>query len=440
MPKDLISELTWRGLFHQCTDEQGLRAHLADPASRMRRGYVGYDPTADSLTIGNLVTIMLLRHLQEAGHQPVVVSGGGTGLIGDPSGKSAERTLQTEEAVRANVEGQRRIFDKLLDFSPGLSNRAVITNNIDWLGKISFLEALRDIGKHFSVNEMIKRDSVRDRLHGREQGISYTEFSYILLQAYDFAHLYKNMGVTLQLGGSDQWGNIVGGVDLIRRYATVAGTELGTDSLSFGLTAPLVTKADGTKFGKTESGAVWLTADRTSPYAYYQFWLNCSDADVSRFLRIFTLLPREEVERIEHEHASDPGQRTAQRALAREATTLLHGRTEMENAEVAARALFSGDVASLPEKLLEEVLASAPSSTHPKQSLEGEGVALIDLLVETGLAKSKRESREFLSNGSVSINGRTVGLDDRVGTSDLLHGRIIALRRGKKTWHVTRWG
>ncbi|MBX3362960.1 MAG: tyrosine--tRNA ligase [Phycisphaeraceae bacterium] len=437
MPSDLIAELKWRGLFHQCTDEAGLHAHLA---SGMRRGYVGYDPTADSLTIGNLVTIMLLRHLQNAGHQPVVVSGGGTGLIGDPSGKSAERTLMTEEIVRANVEGQRRIYGKLLDFSPSTSNHALITNNMDWLGKISFLEALRDIGKHFSVNEMIRRDSVRDRLNNREQGISYTEFSYILLQAYDFAHLHKNMDVTLQMGGSDQWGNIVGGVDLIRRYALAAGAE-STEHLSFGLTAPLVTKADGGKFGKTESGAIWLTADRTSPYAYYQFWLNCADADVARFLRIFTLLPREEIERIEAEHAKDPGQRIAQRTLAREATTLLHGKSEMENAESAAKALFSGDVASLPENLLEEVLASAPSSVHNKSLLSGDGggVLLVDLLVEVGLASSKRESREFLTNGAVSVNGRKASADERLTTSHLLHGRIAVLQRGKKARHVTRW-
>lgn len=436
MPSDLIAELKWRGLFHQCTDEQGLHAHLA---SGMRRGYVGYDPTADSLTIGNLVTIMLLRHLQNAGHQPVVVSGGGTGLIGDPSGKSAERTLMTEEIVRANVEGQRRIYGRLLDFDTKTKNHALIANNMDWLGKLSFLEALRDIGKHFSVNEMIKRDSVRDRLNNREQGISYTEFSYILLQAYDYAHLYKDMGVTLQMGGSDQWGNIVGGVDLIRRYATAAGAER-VEHLSFGLTAPLVTKADGGKFGKTETGAIWLTADRTSPYAYYQFWLNATDADVSRFLRIFTLLPKDEVERIESEHAKDPGQRVAQRTLAREATTLLHGKAEMKHAEAAAKALFSGDVASLPEKLLEEVLASAPSTALDKSMLSGEGMTLIELLVKTGLAKSNREAREFLGNGSVSVNGRTVGVDDRVTGSNLLHGKLIAVRRGKKTWHVTRWG
>lgn len=435
MPTDLIAELKWRGLFHQCTDEAGLHAHLA---SGMRRGYVGYDPTADSLTIGNLVTIMLLRHLQNAGHQPVVVSGGGTGLIGDPSGKSSERTLNTEETVHANVEGQRRIFGKLLDFSPSTKNHALITNNIDWLSKISFLEALRDIGKHFSVNTMIQRDSVRDRLQNREQGISYTEFSYILLQSYDFAHLHKHMGVTLQMGGSDQWGNIVGGTDLIRRYAIANGAE-HADHLSYGLTAPLVTKSDGGKFGKTESGAIWLTADRTSPYAYYQFWLNTTDADVSRFLRIFTLLSKGEIERIEANHAKDPGQRIAQRTLAREATELLHGKAEMDHAENAAKALFSGDIASLPERLLEEVLSSAPSSTHNKSLLDGEGISLIDLLVETGLAKSKRESREFLTNGSVSVNGRTVGVEDRANTTHLLHGKLIALRRGKKTWHVTRW-
>jgi tyrosyl-tRNA synthetase len=302
---------------------------------------------------------------------------------------------------------------------------------------------------------MIQRDSVRDRLQNREQGISYTEFSYILLQSYDFAHLHKNMGVTLQMGGSDQWGNIVGGIDLIKKQHMSRLVKQGTivvdppnsltafDSMQpkyvFGLTAPLVTKSDGGKFGKTESGAIWLTADRTSPYAYYQFWLNTTDADVSRFLRIFTLLPKDEIERIEADHAKDPGQRIAQRTLAREATELLHGKAEMDHAENAAKALFSGDIASLPERLLEEVLSSAPSSTHDKNQLGGEGISLVDLLVETGLAKSKRESREFLTNGSISVNGRTVSVEDRANTTHLLHGKLIALRRGKKTWHVTRW-
>jgi tyrosyl-tRNA synthetase len=427
---DFLNELAWRGLIHQTTDEPGLRDHLR---TGVRTAYIGYDPTADSLTIGNLVTIMLLVHFQRAGHRPLVVCGGGTGLIGDPSGKSAERELRTKEQVAANVQSQRRIFERLLDFSPSCPNAAGMVNNLDWLGSLSYLDALRDIGKHFSVNVMIQKDSVRERLNNREQGISYTEFSYMILQAYDFQHLHERHGVTLQMGGSDQWGNIVAGGDLIRRHAQ------GSPVSAFGLTTPLVTKADGTKFGKTEGGAVWLTADRTSPYAYYQFWLNASDDDAERFLKTFTLLSREEIEATLLQHRANPGLRTAQRALARNATDLLHGEAARNQAEHAAAALFSGDLADLPADLLDEVFAAAPSSQHAKADLEGEGVALIDLLASTSLAQSKGQAKQSLQEGSVSVNGRKATPADRLKTSDLLHGRVIALRRGKKTWHVTRW-
>ncbi len=443
---DLLAELRWRGLLHQITDETGLTAHLS---SGVRRGYVGYDPTADSLTIGNLVTIMMLRHLQEAGHQPVVVMGGGTGMIGDPSGKSAERELQSEERVRANVEAQKKIFAGLLDFSG--PRAAVQVNNLDWLGKLGYLQMLRDVGKYFSVNQMIQRDSVKSRLENREQGISYTEFSYMLLQAYDFLHLSREMDVTLQMGGSDQFGNIVSGCDLIRRdrehRALAAGAATGSEVVypesfgfdSFGLVCPLVTKADGGKFGKTESGAVWLTADRTSPYAYYQFWLNATDADVGKFLRIFTLLREDQILALEAQQQHDPGARPAQRALARAATELLHGATERDRAEAAAAALFSGDLSSLPLNTLNEVLAAAPSSNHPKATLEGEGVAVLDLLAQTSLAASRGQAKQALQENSIAVNGQKVGLSDRVTAKDLLHGQVIALRRGKKNWHVTRW-
>jgi tyrosyl-tRNA synthetase len=441
---DFLDELRWRGLIAQVTSEPDLRAHLA---TGTRRAYAGFDPTADSLTIGNLVPITLLAHLQRAGHAPVVVAGGGTGLIGDPSGKSAERQLLTRERVEANVAAQSKVYEKFLDFAPAAGpRRATLANNIDWLGKLSFLEALRDIGKFFSVNAMIQKDSVRERLHQRDQGISYTEFSYMLLQSYDFLHLYREHGVTIQMGGNDQWGNITTGCELIRKWHAHEASNPGTGSPvahapdAFGLTAPLVTKADGGKFGKTESGAVWLTADRTSPYAYFQFWLNCDDADVGRFLRIFTFLDREEVEALEQQQAADPGARPAQRALAREATALLHGGSESAAAEAAAKALFSGDIAGLPERMLQEVLAHVPSSDHACAQLEGDGVALLDLLVTTGLAQSKRESRELLAAGSVTVNGRRASLEDRLRTPDLLHGRLAALRRGKKNWHLTRWG
>lgn len=475
-----LEELKWRGLFHQCTDEAGLSSWLADPARSPRRAYVGFDPTADSLTIGNLVPIMMLKHFQLAGHQPVVVMGGGTGLIGDPSGKSAERQLMTREQVEANVESQKRIFSRLLDMdlrapsaSSGSSGRqpALMVNNLDWLGKLSFLEVLRDVGKHFSVNMMIQKDSVRERLHSRDQGISYTEFSYMVLQAFDFMHLFFEEQVGLQMGGSDQWGNIVAGLDLVRgqvmhtydwsqRFpskaidllASLGATKVPvgsgmsskiSGSIGFGVTAPLVTKADGGKFGKTEAGAIWLSSGgkaSTSPYAYYQFWLNAADADVGRYLRIFTLLSQEQIAALEDANRKDPGAREAQRTLAREATTLLHGPNEMAHAEQAAKALFTGDLAGLPAPLLEEVLAAAPSSRHDKAQLSGEGVALLEVLPQTTLAKSKSEARELLSSGSVTVNGAKVGSDHRLTTRDLLHGSMIALRRGKKTWHLTRWG
>lgn len=439
--RDFIEELRWRGLLHQCTDEEGLRAHLADPAKQPRRAYAGFDPTADSLTIGNLVPLMMLVHVARAGHQPVVVMGGGTGLIGDPSGKSAERQLLSEERVRANVEAIRGIFERV--FRHAGAPLPAIRNNLDWLGGLGYLEVLRDVGKHFSVNMMIQKDSVRERLHARDQGISYTEFSYMILQSYDYLKLFRDEGVTLQMGGSDQWGNIVAGGDLIPKV-------VGHGSTTFGLTAPLVTKADGGKFGKTECGAIWLTAEgegacgtssaaRTSVYAYYQFWLNASDADAERYLKIFTLLTREEIDDLVRRQGADPASRVAQRALAQEATRLLHGPGAMERAEAAARALFSGEVSTLTPEDLADVLADVPTSEHPIASLEGAGMALVDLLPLTSLAKSKREAREFLGSGSVLVNGRKAGVEDVLRVDDLLHGTTIALRRGKKNWHVTHW-
>ncbi len=449
MTIDFLEELRWRGLIHQCTDEDGLTGHLG---SDSRRAYAGFDPTADSLTIGNLVPIMCLVHFARAGHEPIVLMGGGTGLIGDPSGKSDERTLMTDATVKKNIFRQQRIFEAVFA-GAGLASPTIV-NNADWLCGLSFVEALRDIGKHFSVNMMIQKESVKERLHNREQGISYTEFSYMILQAYDFAvlklHWAKetslNGPVTVQLGGSDQWGNIVAGMDLVRRmvfftYSTEQQHEkMQEKALTFGLTCPLVTKADGGKFGKTETGAIWLTRERTSPYAMYQFWLNVSDEDVVKFLKLFTLLDKGAIEALAKSHTEKPGMREAHRALAHHATALLHGEDEALAAANAAKALFSGAVAELPKDLLEEVLAEVPSSEHAQSALEGEGAAVLDILLDTKLAKSKREAREFLTNGSVSVNGNKVGLEDRLTTTDLLHGEMIALRRGKKAWHVTRWG
>jgi tyrosyl-tRNA synthetase len=424
----LLDELAWRGLLHQVTSD-ALGAHLA---SGRRTGYAGFDPTSDSLTVGNFIPIKLLAHLQRHGHRPVVLMGGGTGLIGDPSGKSAERQLLSAETVAANVARQREIFARVLDFAPSTSNRATILDNASWLGKLGYLEVLRDVGKHFSVNAMIQRDSVASRLREREQGISYTEFSYMILQAYDFLHLRRAEGCTLQMGGSDQFGNIVSGVDLIRRHE-------GSEAEAFGLTAPLLVKSDGTKFGKTESGAVWLTADRTSPYAFHQYWLNIADADVGKLLRTLTFLDRDTIEGLERAVVERPQEREAQRRLAREMTSLLHGPTEADRAEAAARALFSGELRGLDERTLGEVFGDVPHSTHAIGELGGGGASLADLLPLTSLVASKREAREFLQNGAISVNGEKASADRKLVAGDLLPGGRILLRRGKKQWHATQW-
>ena len=434
--KGFLDELRWRGLIHQTTADDALPDFLA---AGSRTGYCGFDPTNDSLTIGNLMPIMLLGHLQRHGHRPIVLMGGGTGLIGDPSGKDAERTLQTREQVKANVAACSRIFERVLDFDSSSSTGAVLVNNMDWLGELGFLEVLRDVGKHFSVNAMIQKDSVRDRLENREQGISYTEFSYMLLQAYDFLHLRRTMDCTLQIAGSDQYGNIVCGIDLIRR--DLVDEEAGIPR-GFGITGPLVTKADGTKFGKSEQGAVWLTADRTSPYAFYQFWLNASDADAGKYLRFFTFLDQAAIEDLEQRHQAEPHARHAQRTLAAEVTRMIHGDEEVARAEAATAALFGGDLDVLDDRQLRDVFADVPHSSHSRSQLQ-DGVPIVDLLAETSLAGSKREAREFLKNGSISINGRKLPADDalahQVTLSDLLHDRTILLRRGKKAWHATAW-
>lgn len=422
---DLIKELSWRGFIHQQTDEAQLQSHLA---SGSRTLYGGFDPTGNSLTIGNLVPIMLLAHFQRAGHRPLVLVGGGTGQIGDPSGKTAERQLLSPEVVEANVVSIQRIFARVLRFDG--PNAAKIVDNADWLSKLGYLEVLRDIGKHFTVNTMIQRDSVRERLNNREQGISYTEFSYMILQAYDFQYLAQHEDVSLQVGGSDQWGNIVAGVDLTRRLLR---REV------FGLTTPLLTKADGGKFGKTEKDAIWLTPERTSAYAFYQFWVNTADADVERFLKLFTFLDQAEIASIVEAHNADPSQRVAQRRLAQEVTRLLHGESGLERAEAATAALFSGDVAGLDQALLEEAFAEAPSTQHDMTLLDGDGLSLVELLPATSLCKSKREAREFLENGSISFNGAKAALQTSVRKADLLHGSVALLRRGRKAWHIARF-
>ena len=429
MTQSFLDELRWRGLLHQTTANEELEQHLATGS---RVGYCGFDPTADSLTIGHLLPIRLLMMWQRAGHKPIAVIGGGTGMIGDPSGKDAERTLQSLERIEANIVGQRRVFDRLLDASG--ERGAKVLNNYDWLSKLGYLDMLRDVGKHFSVNAMIQKDSVRERLNNREQGISYTEFSYMLLQAYDFLHLKRHHGCSVQMAGSDQYGNIVAGIDLIRRKL-----QDSDDRSAFGITNPLVTKKDGKKIGKTEKGAIWLTADRTSPYAFYQFWINTEDGDVENYLKWFTFLDQTTIAGLVTDHQAAPEKREAQRVLAKHMTELIHGADALSAVETATQAMFSGEVKSLPEDMLKQVIADVPNSEHDKAALEGEGIAVVDLLATTTLATSKREARQFLSTGAVAVNGDKVNEDARLTTRDLLYGHTILLRRGKKLRHATVW-
>ncbi|MCX5639608.1 MAG: tyrosine--tRNA ligase [Planctomycetota bacterium] len=422
-----LDELAWRGLLHQTTAET-LPAYLATPG---RIAYAGFDPTADSLTVGNYVPMKLLAHWQRAGHCPVVLMGGGTGLIGDPSGKSAERQLMTPDLVAHNVSRQRAIFERVIDFSQQSERAAKVVDNREWLRTLGYLDVLRDVGKHFSVNQMIMRDSVKSRLEEREQGISYTEFSYMILQAYDFLHLFRTMGCTVQLGGADQWGNIVSGIDLIRRI------EQGE---AYGITNPLVTKADGGKFGKSEKGSVWLTADRTSPFRFHQYWLNTADADVVRFLKWFTFLPQDRIAELERAAAERPQEREAQRVLANEMTEIFHGVTERSNAEAAGRALYSGELAALDARTIGEIAEDLPCTVLEPGELGGEGILLADLLARTTLAASKREARDFLQAGAVLVNGTKAAADARLTARDMLHGHVALLRRGKKNWHAIRAG
>ena len=423
MAPDLFDDLRWRGLVYQLTDD-GLGATLSTGRVTL---YHGIDVTADSLHVGSMVGVVTLQRLQRAGHQPLALLGGGTTLVGDPSGRRTERPLLSPEQIRANATGIRRQLERFLDFGPGPAG-ATLLNNADWLSTTPLTDFLRDVGKHFTVNAMMAKESVRSRLEERETGISFTEFSYMLLQAYDFLHLFDAHGCRLQIGGSDQWGNITAGIDLIRR---VRGAE------AHGFTWPLVTKADGTKFGKSETGNVWLDPARTSPYDFFQFWMSTDDRDVGRYLRLLTLLDWERIEELEAEVALRPERRAAQRVLAAELTSAVHGAEEAERARQASNALFSGDLSGLDEATLVEVFAEAPSTTLARARLDGEGVALVDLLAETGLVASKSAARQAVAQGGVSVNGRReADLDRRVGPSDLLAGGYLVLRRGKRRYHV----
>lgn len=414
----LLDELTQRGLIAQNSDPVALAAHLATP----RTLYCGFDPTAGSLHIGHLVPLLMLRRFQLAGHRPVALVGGATGLIGDPSFKAAERSLNDAETVRGWVASLSAQISALLPEGEGLA-APVLVDNADWMGQMSALDFLRDLGKHFSVNAMLARESVRQRLARPDQGISFTEFSYALLQSHDFAVLHERLGCTLQIGGNDQWGNITGGMDLCRRLHR---TQV------YGMTLPLITKADGTKFGKTEGGAIWLDPALTSPYAFHQFWLGCGDEDVYRFLRYYSFMPLAEIAALEAEDAGRQGRKRAQQVLADELTTLVHGEAALAGARAISELLFSGRVGGLDEAQLRQLADGG----LPLTDWRGEG-DLLALLVATGLAGSKRIARELLAAGAISLNGRPAE-GGELSEQDWRFDRFLLLRRGKKQYHLVR--
>ncbi|KAB0674948.1 tyrosine--tRNA ligase [Aeromonas veronii] len=415
----LLDELTERGLVAQNSDPAALADHLATP----RTVYCGFDPTAGSLHIGHLVPLLMLRRFQLAGHTPVALVGGATGLIGDPSFKATERSLNSADTVQGWVASLSAQIRALLPADEGLSAPQLV-NNGDWMGQMSALDFLRDIGKHFSVNAMLARESVRQRLARPDQGISFTEFSYALLQSYDFAVLHQRLGCTLQIGGNDQWGNITSGMDLTRRLH---------QAQVHGMTLPLITKADGTKFGKTEGGAVWLDPALTSPYAFYQFWLGTADEDVYRFLRYYSFMSLSEIDALEAEDAKRQGRKQAQQVLANELTELVHGKAALAAVQRISELLFSGDAARLGES----DLAQLAQDGMPSSTVSGE-TDLVSLLVSCGLANSRRIARELLAAGAISLNG-VLKQDDQLSATDRLFGRYLLLRRGKKQYHLVEW-
>ena len=426
--KKLVMQLEQRGLIAQYSGDENLAAHL----DVSRTLYCGFDPTADSLHIGSLVPLLMLKRFQEAGHRPIILVGGSTGLIGDPSFKAEERKLNSPEIVAGWVEKIRHQTSQFVDFDESLPNGAIIVNNLDWTAGIDVLDFLRDVGKHFSINSMIQKESVKQRLKRDGDGISFTEFSYSLLQSLDFAELNRRYNCTLQIGGSDQWGNIVGGIDLTRRQ---------NQSQCFGLTSPLITKADGSKFGKTESGTVWLNAGKTSPYSFYQFWLNVADEDVYKFLRYFTFLSLEEIEDIERSDRDSDKKPEAQRILAREATELVHGKLGVEAALRISDALFSGDPNKLSKKDFEQMCQDGISSS----SVDEEGLLqkpLTQILTDCGMVKAGREVKDALGRHSVFVNGIPQGNSDNMKAREIfskekaLHGRFFLVRLGKKKYHL----
>ncbi len=436
-----LSDLRWRGLIHQTTNDEGMEAWLEE---KPRTVYAGFDPTADSLHVGSLLGLIVLRRFQQAGHKPIALVGGATGMIGDPSGKSDERNLLSKEDLEKNVAGLGKQMSRFLDFDAGSHSAefnigAELVNNFDWMGGWSYLEFLRDIGKNFPVNVMLAKDSVKSRL-GRDDdgsdnstggGMSYTEFSYMLLQAYDFVHLNKEFDCELQAGGSDQWGNITAGTDLARR--------MGRPQL-YGLTWPLLTKSDGTKMGKTESGAVWLSAERTSPYQFYQYWINVDDSDAGGCLRMLTELSREEIESLDAARESDPGKRESQRRLAEELTKLVHGDDALAIAQKATAIFFGAEISELNDEQLGQIFAGVPNKELPRTRLSDDCLTIIDALVEAGLAKSKGEARRTIGQGGAYINNRRVeGIDTQITAEHLASETVVVLRSGKKKYALLRF-
>mgnify|MGYP003642017173 FL=1 len=427
--KNFVEELQWRGMVHDVmldTEE-----HLMET---MRSAYVGFDPTADSLHIGNLVPIMLLSFYQRAGHRPVALVGGATGMIGDPSGKSAERNLLDETALRHNQECVKNQLSQFLDFSSGAENQAVLVNNYDWIKEFSFLDFIRKVGKHITVNYMMAKDSVKTRLSGESaDGLSFTEFTYQLIQGYDFVHLNRDLNCTLQMGGSDQWGNITTGTELLRRMDGTKG---------YALTCPLITKSDGSKFGKSEGGNVWLDANKTSPYKFYQYWLNTSDDDAEKYIKIFTFLDKQTIDNLVLEHKEAPHLRLLQKRLAQEVTTTVHNAEEYEKAVKASEILFgnstSDDLKTLDEKTFLDVFEGVPQAEIPKEDIE-EGINIIGALAEkTGFLKSNGEARRALKENSISVNKEKVADDFNVSKNDLINGQFVLLQRGKKNYFIIK--
>ena len=428
--KNFIEELRWRGMIQDIMPET--EQHLMEG---LRAAYVGIDPTPDSLNIGHLVGVMMLRHFQNCGHKPYALVGGATGMIGDPSGKSVERNLLTEEVLAHNIAGIKKQLAKFLDFESTAPNRAELVNNYDWMKEFSFLSFIRDIGKHITVNYMMAKDSVKKRFDPNENtdGMSFTEFSYQLLQGYDFLHLYQEKNLTLQMGGSDQWGNITTGTELIRR---IAGGK------AYALTCPLITKADGTKFGKSEGGNVWLDPEKTSPYKFFQYWINTSDADAERYIKIFTMLSKEEINSLIAQHAEAPHLRLLQNKLAEELTILVHGREELEKAKKASQILFgnstSADLRTLDEKTFLEVFDGVPQAEVSAADITG-GLDMIAILsAKTGFISSNSEARRALKENSISVNKEKVGEDYQIAEKDLVDGKFILLQRGKKNYFIVK--